>query len=133
MQIYISWIFNYNNLKINYKYNELLILTSAPPLILSSVQSPFPALAAVIFVSILGFVMLLVTIFAVAYKVVSKRREQRRMMDLPMQVLGIEDENTNPVLVVLGESLVICEKKETNMDKWVIETDRTLCQEERHI
>ena len=38
-------------------------------------------------------------------------------MDLPMQVLGIEDKNTDPVLVVLGESLAICKKKETNMDE----------------
>lgn len=37
-------------------------------------------------------------------------------MDLPMQVLGIEDENLDPVLVVLGESLILCEKKETEMD-----------------
>lgn len=28
-------------------------------------------------------------------------------MDLPMQVLGVEDENTDPVLVILGELLVI--------------------------
>ena len=54
-------------------------------------------------------------------------------MDLPMQVLGIEDENLNLVLVVLGEPLVFREKKETEMDKWMIETDRTLRQEERHI
>lgn len=32
-------------------------------------------------------------------------------MDLPMQVLGIEDENTDPVLVILGEPLVFREKK----------------------
>ena len=49
--------------------------------------------------------MVLVIIIAIAYKVVSKQRERRRMIDLPMQVLGIEDENTDPVLVILGESL----------------------------
>lgn len=69
---YISWISNYNNLRINYKYAELLILPGASLLIPSLVQSPFPALSAIIFVSILGFVMLLVTITAVAYKVISK-------------------------------------------------------------
>lgn len=104
-KIYISWISNYNNLRINYKYDELLILSGASLLILSLVQSPFPALSAVIFVSILGFVMLLVTITAVTYKVISKQRDQRQTMDLPMQVLGIKDKNTDPVLVILGEYL----------------------------
>ena len=61
--------------------------------------------------------MLLVTITAVAYKVISKQRNRRQTMDLPMQVLGIEDENTDPVLVILGESLAICEEKETDMDE----------------
>lgn len=61
--------------------------------------------------------MLLVIIIALAYKLITNRRERRRTMDLPMQVQGIEDENSNPVLVVLGESLVLCEKKETKMDK----------------
>lgn len=61
--------------------------------------------------------MLLVTIIAVAYKVVSKQRERWRTMDLPMQVLGIEDENTDLVLVILGESLVFRERKEINMDE----------------
>ena len=61
--------------------------------------------------------MLLVMVIAITYKVISKQREQRRMIDLPMQVLGIEDENTDPVLVILGESLVFHEKKRTNMDK----------------
>ena len=68
-------------------------------------QSPFPALAAIIFVSVLGFVMVLVMIIAIAYKLDSKRRERRHTIDLPMQVLGIEDESTDPVLVTLGESL----------------------------
>lgn len=66
--------------------------------------SPFPALAAVIFVSVIGFAMILVIVIAFAYKLISNQRERRRTMDLPMQVLGIEDENLDPVLVVLGES-----------------------------
>lgn len=61
--------------------------------------------------------MVLVIIIAIAYKVVSKRREQRRTMDLPMQVLGIEDKNTDPVLVILGESLIFCEEKGTDIDR----------------
>ena len=61
--------------------------------------------------------MLLVIIIALAYKLITNRRERRQTMDLPMQVLGIEDENSNPVLVVLGEPLVFREKKETEMDK----------------
>lgn len=80
-------------------------------------SSPFPALAAIIFVSIIGFVMLLVIGIALAYKLITNQRERRRTMDLPMQVLGIEDENSDPVLVILGESLVPREKKETEMDK----------------
>ena len=96
-------------------------------------QSPFPALSAIIFVSILGFVMVLVTIIAIAYKVVSKWRERRRTIDLPMQVLGIEDENTDPVLFILGESLIFCEEKGMDMDKWVTETNKTLHREERCI
>lgn len=50
-----------------------------------------------------------------------------------MQVLGVEDENTNPVLVILGELLVIHEKNGSDTDKWMTETDRTLHREERHI
>lgn len=80
-------------------------------------SSPFPALAVIIFVSIIGFAMLLVIAIALAYKLITNQRERRRTMDLPMQVLGIENENLDPVLVVLGESLVLCEKEETEMDK----------------
>lgn len=61
--------------------------------------------------------MLLVIAITLAYKLITNRREQRQTMDLLMQVLGIEDENLDPVLVVLGESLVPREKKETEMDK----------------
>lgn len=83
----------------------LLILIDVPALILPPlVSSPFPALAAVIFVSVIGFAMILVIIILSAYKLISKRRERRRTMDLPMQVLGIKDENSDPVLVALGES-----------------------------
>lgn len=61
--------------------------------------------------------MLLVIIITIAYKLISKQRDQRRTMDLLMQVLGIKDENSNPVLVVLGESFVVCEKKESDVDE----------------
>lgn len=61
--------------------------------------------------------MLLVIAIALAYKLITKRRERRRTIDLPMQVLGIEDENLDPVLVVLGESLIPREKKETEIDE----------------
>lgn len=61
--------------------------------------------------------MLLVTIIAVTYKAVSKRRERRRTMDLPMQVLGIEDENTDPVLVILGELPFFYDERMMDIDK----------------
>lgn len=61
--------------------------------------------------------MLLVIAIALAYKLITKQRERRRTIDLPMQVLGIEDENLDPVLVVLGESLIPREKKETEIDE----------------
>ena len=37
------------------------------------------------------------------------------MIDLPMQVLGLEDENTDPVLVILGKQPLVCKKNRTNM------------------
>lgn len=59
--------------------------------------------------------MVLVIVISVVYKAISQRRNQRQTMDLPMQVLGLEDENTDPVLVVLGELPLVCEKSRTDM------------------
>lgn len=36
-------------------------------------------------------------------------------MDLPMQVLGLEDENTDPALIVLGELPPIHERNRADM------------------
>lgn len=122
-EIYIYWLSNYNNLRTIYKYDWLLILLHISLLTPSLVQAPFPTLSVIIFVSVLGFVMVLVTIISVTYKVISWRRNRRRTMDLPMQVFGLEDENTNPVLVVLGEWLLVCVRMMTDItngwQKWI--------------
>lgn len=114
-KIYIYQLSNYNNLENYYKYNYLLIPLHISLLILSLVQAPFPALLVIIFVSILRFVMVLVIVISIAYKVILQRQNRRHMIDLPMQVLGLKDENTDPILVVLGEWPLICEKNRTNM------------------
>lgn len=59
--------------------------------------------------------MVLVTIIAVAYKVISQKRNRRRTMDLPMQVFGLEDEKADPILVILGELPLVHEKSRVDM------------------
>lgn len=87
-------------------------------------------LSVIIFVSVLGFVMILVIIISITYKLMTQRQDQRHTMELPLQVLGLKDENVAPVLVILGKQSHICEKTKILR---IIEMDRTLQREERCI